>query len=90
MFQMKRKSQKMKNWQTNLQKMWRYRSNVRSDAARLEKMRKKNGECKKAKGDIQRQAIQSGNTKLEKKDQDAKKYLDEKIQRKKENKEQKN
>ena len=53
-------------------------------------MRKKNGECKKAKRDLQRQAIQSGNTKLEKKDQDAKKHLDEKIQRKKENKEQKN
>ena len=53
-------------------------------------MSKKNGECKKAKRDLQMQAIQSGNTKLEKKDQDAKKYLDEKIQRKKENKEQKN
>ena len=90
MFQMKRKSQKMKDWQKNLQKMWRYRSNVRSDAARLEKMRKKNGECKKAKRDLEMQAIQSGNTKLEKKDQDAKKHLDEKIQRKKENKEQKN
>ena len=70
--------------------MRRYRSNARSDAARLEKMGKKNGECKKAKRDLQRQAIQSGNTKLEKKDQDAKKHLDEKIQRKKENKEQKN
>ena len=53
-------------------------------------MSKKNGECKKAKRDLQRQAIQSGNTKLEKKDKDAKKHLDEKIQRKKENKEQKN
>ena len=61
--------------------MRRYRSNVRSDAARLEKMRKKNRECKKAKRDLQRQAIQSGNTKLEKKDQEAKKQLDEKIQR---------
>jgi hypothetical protein len=47
--------------------MRRYRSNVRSDAARLEEMSKKNGECKKAKRDLQRQAIQSGNTKLEKK-----------------------
>jgi hypothetical protein len=47
--------------------MRRYRSNVRSDAARLEEMGKKNGECKKAKRDLQRQAIQSGNTKLEKK-----------------------
>ena len=47
--------------------MRRYGSNVRSDAARLEKMRKKNGECKQAKRDLQRQAIQSGNTKLEKK-----------------------
>ena len=43
--------------------MRRYRSNVRSDAARLEK----NREYKKAKRDLQRQAIQSGNTKLEKK-----------------------
>jgi predicted O-linked N-acetylglucosamine transferase (SPINDLY family) len=67
MFQMKRKSQNMKNLQKNLQKMRRYRSNVRSDAARLEKMGKKNGECKYAKRDLQRQAIQSGNTKLEKK-----------------------
>ena len=47
--------------------MRRYRSNVRSDAARLEKMGKKNGECKYAKRDLQRQAIQSGNTKPEKK-----------------------
>jgi len=63
------------------EKMRRYRSNVRSDAARLEKMRKKNRECKKVKRDLQRQAIQSENTKLEKKDQEAKKHLDEKIQR---------
>ena len=63
------------------EKMRRYISNVRSDAARLEKMRKKDRECKKAQRDLQRQAIQSGNTKLENKDQDAKKHLDEKIQR---------
>lgn len=93
MFQMKRKSQKVKNWQKNLKK-WEdtdQNSNVRSDAARLKKMRKNNWECKKVKRDLQRQAIQSGITKLEKrKHQDAKKHLDEKIQRKKENKEQKN
>ena len=67
MFQMKRKSQNMKYLQNNPAKMRRYRSNVRSGAARLEKMGKKNRECKKAKRDLQRQAIQSGNTKLEEK-----------------------
>ena len=47
--------------------MKRYRSNVRSDPARLEKMRKKDRERKKAKRDQHRQAVQSGNRKLEKK-----------------------
>ena len=56
----------MKNWLKKSEKMRRYRSNVRSDAARLEKMGKKNREYKKAKRDLQRQAIQNGNTKLEK------------------------
>ena len=71
-----------KTWKTD-QKIWKmrgYRSNVRSDAARLEKMREKDRECKKTKRDLQRQAIKSGKTKLEKKDQDAKKHLDEKIE----------
>jgi len=38
-------------------------------------MRKKNRECKKAKRDLQRQAIQSGNTKLEEKKSRSKETL---------------
>ena len=55
---------------------------IKSDPAMVGKMRKKDRERKKAKKDQQRQVIQSGNTKLEKY---AKKHLDEKIQRQKEN-----
>ena len=47
-------------------KMRRYRSNVRYHAARLDNARKKNRECKNAQKGLQRQAIQNGNTKLEK------------------------
>jgi hypothetical protein len=38
-------------------------------------MRKKNRECKMAKRDLQRQAIQSGNTKLEEKKSRSKETL---------------
>ena len=66
MFQMKIKNQNMKLTTKSEKKMRRYRSNVRYDAARLDNARKKNRQCKKAKKGLQKQAIQNGNTKLEK------------------------